>query len=168
MMRLAAIVAVSSLASPLPQAAPAPQRPRADVIAVRPSLPAAAGSTVTLTLKVHLPDGIHVQGDRPRDPSLIATTLGLTLPAGVTIDRLVFPAATELVQAGQSKPLLVFGNDFAIDAHLAVSAAAAPGELKIPAVLRYQACNDRLCFAPARATAEWTLTISPPLVVREG
>ena len=158
-MTAAFVVAAAIVVAQAPQPA-APPRPRADVTAVPPSTAVKPGSAAMLTLKVHLPDGIHVQSDKPRDPALIATTLTLTVPAGVTVDRLVFPPAAEFVQAGQPKPLLVFGGDFSIEAHLIVSSSAAAGETKIPAVLRYQACNDRLCFAPARATAEWTITVT--------
>ena len=137
----------------------APARPRADVTAVAPSGPVAPGESVLLTLCVHLPVGIHVQSDKPRDLSLIATTLALTPPPGVTIDRVEFPAPHEFVQAGQKTALLVFASDFAVQVHLTVSGQASIGELKIPAVLRYQACSDRVCFVPARATAEWAVTV---------
>ena len=154
-----AIVA-ALIAQVMPSPAAPTTRPRAEVTAVPPSATATPGSSVKLTLKVHLPEVIHVQSDRPRDPSLIATTLALTLPAGTAIDRIVFPPAAEFTQAGQARPLLVFGGDFVVEAYLSVSSEAAAGEAKIPAVLRYQACNERVCFPPARATAEWTLVIS--------
>ena len=32
-------------------------------------------------------------------------------------------------------------------------------ERLVPAVLRYQACNDTVCFPPTRASTEWRLTI---------
>jgi thiol:disulfide interchange protein DsbD len=118
----------------------------------------ARGSAVTLALKVHLPAGIHVQADKPRDPLLIATTLTLTPPEGVTVERIVFPAGTDFVQAGQGKPLLVFESDFVVEARVRVTASAPDGDIRIPAVLRYQACNDRVCFAPVRAPAAWTIT----------
>jgi hypothetical protein len=55
--------------------------------------------------------------------------------------------------------LVVFGGDFFVEASLVVSSEVEVGEAKIPGVLRYQACNERVCFPPARATAEWTLMI---------
>ena len=36
----------------------------------------------------------------------------------------------------------------------------APGEHQVQATLRYQACNESVCFAPARATAQWTITVN--------
>ena len=158
-MTLATVLVITAIAgAPAPQAAAPPQRPRAELTAVTPSAPIERGSRVTLTLQVRLPEGIHVQADKPRDPLLIATTLTLTPPDGVTVDRIVFPQGTDFAQAGQSKPLLVFGSDFVVSAQVTVTSAAPAGEIKIPAVLRYQACNERVCFAPARAQAAWTLT----------
>ena len=144
----------------LGQGAAASSRPRAEVTALRPSASIAPGSSAVLTLKVHLPDGIHVQGDKPRDPSLIATTLVVTPPSGVSLDRVVFPAAQDFVQAGQQTALLVFASDFSVQAYIRVSPDQSPGALKIPVTLRYQACNDRVCFAPTRATAEWTIVVT--------
>ena len=162
-MTVAAFVIVAALVAQASQPpAAAPLRPRAEVAADPASTAASPGASVKLTLRVHLPEGIHVQGDKPRDPSLIATTLALTLPAGITVDRIVFPTAAEFTQAGRTKPLLVFGGDFSIEAYVALSSDVAPGDAKIPAVLRYQACNDRVCFPPARAAADWTLIIRSP------
>lgn len=139
------------------QQAGLPSRPRAEVSAVRPSAPVAPGAPFTLTLAVHLPEGIHVQADKPRDPLLIATTLTLTPPSSVKVDRVVFPVPGELVQAGQSKPLLVLGSDFVVEVHATLAPDAPAEEVRIPALLRYQACSERVCFAPARAQAEWVI-----------
>ena len=39
-----------------------------------------------------LPDGFHVQSNKPRDPLLIPTELTVDAPAGVTVEEVVFPA----------------------------------------------------------------------------
>jgi hypothetical protein len=36
---------------------------------------------------------------------------------------------------------------------------AGAGDLKGPVTLRYHGRNDRVCFAPARATAEWGIVV---------
>lgn len=137
------------------------QRPRIDLMPDVVPARAAAGAKVRAAVKVVLPADVHVQSDKPRDPSLIPTVLTITPPADVTVERIVYPAATDLRQAGRDTPLAVFGPEFTIDVHLSLPAAAAPGPLKIPAQLRYQACNDQVCFPPARAPVEWTVTIEP-------
>jgi len=136
------------------------QRPRADVTAVSPAAPATPGSVVVVSLKVRLPKDVHVQADKPKDPSLIATTLSVDAPAGVSVEKISYPAATELIQQGRSDALLVFGPEFEIEARLALAASVAPGELVVPMRLRYQACNDTMCFPPARAEARWLVRVA--------
>lgn len=137
------------------------QRPRAEVIPVA-AAEVKPGSTVVVSLKVRLPKDVHVQADKPKDPSLIATTLTIDVPAGVSVEKVSYPAATALAQQGRREKLLVFGPEFEIAAHLAVAPSVARGELVIPARLRYQACNDTMCFPPARADAQWTVRVAEP------
>ncbi|MDH4062773.1 MAG: hypothetical protein OEW19_00125, partial [Acidobacteriota bacterium] len=59
-----------------------------------------AGTTVRAALAVVLPDGFHVQSNKPRDPLLIATELSVEAPSGVEVEELVFPVATDFRQEG--------------------------------------------------------------------
>jgi cytochrome c biogenesis protein CcdA/thiol-disulfide isomerase/thioredoxin len=119
----------------------------------------AAGHTVRLALQITLPDGYHVQSNAPRDPSLIATVLTIDAPQGLSVGEIVFPQAVDVKLAGSDQPLAVFEREFVIGVRLAVASTAAQGPLVIPAHLRYQACNDTMCFAPKTANAEWALRI---------
>jgi DsbC/DsbD-like thiol-disulfide interchange protein len=135
--------------------------PKADVAATPAALSAAAGTTVKATLTIKLPEDIHVQSDKPRDPLLIATALTLTPPNGIAVDHIVYPKPTDLAQPGRKEPLAVFSGTFTIDAFLRVGADTAAGDMTLPAQLRYQACNDTVCFVPARADVQWTLHVAP-------
>lgn len=153
-------VALAVIAVVAPQIAAAqPARPRAEVTPVVQTSPVTAGATALVSLRVRLPEDVHVQAHEPRDPSLIATVLTVEAPPGITVEAVTYPPPTELVQTGRRDPLTVLGPEFAVDVRLAVGATAPAGELAVPVVLRYQACNDRVCFPPARATATWTLAV---------
>lgn len=146
----------------MPQAVPAQTgRPRAEVTPVVETASVRPGETMRLSLKVRLPEHVHVQAHEPRDPSLIPTVLTVEAPPGITVEAITYPPPTELTQAGRRDTLAVLGPDFAIDVRLTVAATAAAGDLAVPAVLRYQACNDAVCFPPARATATWTVHVQP-------
>jgi cytochrome c biogenesis protein CcdA/DsbC/DsbD-like thiol-disulfide interchange protein len=135
--------------------------PKADVapMAERPAV--RAGESIRLALKVSLPEGLHTQSNKPRDPTLIPTVLTIDAHPGVTIDEVVFPPSTDLKQAGLDQPLAVFEREFAIGVQLALAADIPAGDFVIPAHLRYQACDSNLCYAPATADVQWTLRIVP-------
>ena len=120
-----------------------------------------AGSPVRVALTVALPEGLHVQSDQPRDASLIPTALTIEAPAGVKVTQLVFPHPTDFAQEGQPQPLAVFEREFVVGAELALDPGVAAGALVVPAKLRYQACNDKVCFRPITASTQWTLRVVP-------
>jgi thioredoxin:protein disulfide reductase len=152
------LVGVSFLAGSV-QTTAQTKPPRAEVTPIVQAEPILAGSTATVSLKVRLPDEYHVQSDKPRDPFLIPTALTVKPPAGIVVDRVVYPKPADLAQAGRKEPLAVFGGAFTIDVHLTIAAAAAAGEIVLPGQFRYQACDDKVCYAPARADVQWTLRI---------
>ncbi len=119
------------------------------------------GQTVTLVLRVELPENIHVQSDEPRDPFVIPTLLTFTLPEGVTVEEITYPESTDFLLAGQDEPLAVFEHEFTIAVRLALDADVSPGEMVVPGSLLYQACDDRVCFAPATAAVEWPMYVEP-------
>jgi len=120
------------------------------------------GGKARAALLVRLPETLHVQSNAPRDASLIPTVLTITPPDGIRVSELVFPKAKDLDQAGQSQPLAVFENEFAIGVALDVAAGTKPGAVDLPGELRYQACDDKLCYAPVTSPVRWTLTVAPP------
>jgi len=153
-----ALVAVALAAAVLPAQM---KRPVATVtpLVERPAV--AAGSQVRLALKVSLPESLHTQSNRPADPTLIPTVLTIDAPAGVTVDEIVYPAAIELKQQGLDQPLQVFEHEFVVGAQVTLGPGVAEGQLTLPGQLRYQACNDMMCFAPTTAGFAWTLRVVP-------
>jgi thiol:disulfide interchange protein DsbD len=121
-----------------------------------------AGSAVRGAVQVKLPEGFHVQSNKPRDPSLIPTTLGFDAPAGVTVTEVVFPPAVDQKVLGYDQPLAVFERDFTIGVAFSVAAGASAGDLVVPGHLRYQACNETTCFPPKTVDVTWPLRVVPP------
>jgi thiol:disulfide interchange protein len=142
-------------------AAAAQTRPRATVTPFVESDAVHAGSAARVALTVTLPEGLHVQSDQPRDPSLIPTVLTIEPPAGVKVDHLVFPHPKDFKLEGQAEPLAVFERDFVVGAELNLDAGVAAGDLVIPARFRYQACDDKVCFQPRTEQVEWKLRVVP-------
>jgi thiol:disulfide interchange protein DsbD len=135
------------------------QKPKVDLTPSVTPASARAGTKVQASLRVRLPESVHVQSDKPADRSLIPTVLTLEPLAGITVERVTYPAASKLTQPGRAEPLLVLGPELTIEAQLSIAPTAPAGEVRIPGHLRYQACDDRVCFPPARAAVEWVLVV---------
>ena len=135
------------------------RRPRAEVAPLIERFGLHAGDTARVALRVSLPEGLHTQSNKPRDPLLIPTELTFDTPAGITVKEIVFPPSTDLKQAGQDQPLAVFEQTFAIGVQLAIAPALPAGKVTVPFHLRYQACDANLCYAPSTASGEWTLDL---------
>jgi thiol:disulfide interchange protein DsbD len=137
------------------------RRPRAEVTPLAERSSAHAGDSVRVALKVSLPEGLHTQSNKPRDPLLIPTELSIDAPSGITVTEVVWPPSTDLNQAGQDKPLAVFEREFVVGVQLSVGSAVAAGDLAVPGTLRYQACDANLCYPPQSAAFSWPLQIVP-------
>jgi thiol:disulfide interchange protein len=158
--RAASLLMVAALAAPAVLSAQ--MRPKATVTPCVEQEPAAPGQVTRLAITVALPEGLHVQSDAPRDPSLIPTVLTIDPPAGITVKALAFPTPSDLKQEGQEQPLAVFEHEFVAGAHIEIAASVAAGEVTIPGRLRYQACDDHLCYPPTTAQIAWTLRVGSP------
>jgi hypothetical protein len=75
------------------------------------------------------------------------------------VDAVHYPKPTDLSQPNRKDPLAVYGSEFEIGVKVSLAPTVAAGDLVLPATLRYQACNDTVCFPPARASARWTLVV---------
>jgi len=125
---------------------------------------AAPGKSIDLAIRVVLPDGLHAQSNRPKDEGLIPTTVTFAPSDGITPVEVVFPAAkTFKLETGDE--LLVFEHEFVIGVRARVAPAmnetnAAKGTAQLTARLRYQPCNNVLCFRPVTLPVAWTLPIA--------
>ena len=120
-----------------------------------------AGSTVRLAMRVVLAPELHVQSNTPRDPGFIPTVLTVDAPAGITVEELVYPVATDLTQEGLDEPLAVYGHDFVVGVRVTVAPDVALGTTVISARVRYQACNNTVCFRPITAAQPWIVEVVP-------
>jgi DsbC/DsbD-like thiol-disulfide interchange protein len=136
------------------------RRPTAEVAARVETKSPRPGTTVRLVAHVRLPEGLHVQSNKPRDPDLIPTEVTLTPPAGVTLVDIVYPKAEDFVIPGFAQPLAVYPNEFDIVVRVRLGTQVKAGTLSLPATLRYQACNDTVCFPPSRATVTWSVAVA--------
>jgi cytochrome c biogenesis protein CcdA/thiol-disulfide isomerase/thioredoxin len=119
------------------------------------------GAAFRAALEISLAEGLHANSNKPRDPLLIPMVLAVEPPPGVTVTEIVYPPATDLKQEISEEPLSVFEREFAIGVSISVARDVAPGELTIPAKLRYQACDEKMCYRPVTVDTGWSVRVVP-------
>ncbi|MSO36605.1 MAG: hypothetical protein EXQ54_09275, partial [Acidobacteria bacterium] len=138
-------------------------------VAAVAALPAALeiqpGGTARAAITVRLPEGFHMNSDRPRDPNLIPITVSMEAVPAVASATVAFPEAIDLKQEGEPVPLRVFEREFAIGVQFTAAADAAIGVSRVPLRVRYQACDEKQCFLPITALLDVTLSVSAAAAV---
>ena len=120
-----------------------------------------AGTTFQIAVKAQLDPGFHVNSNAPLESFLIATELSVDPPAGMELVELAWPEPIMLSQQGAEEPLAVFEETFVIGASLALDSGIPVGTYAVPGVLRYQACDETMCYLPATAELEFPVTVVP-------
>ena len=158
-----AVVAALAAAGPH-DAAAQPGRISMAIDTVAEADVAHAGATHRVALEARLQpagSGLHVNSNEPLEDFLIPTALTVRPPAGMAVAGLAWPEPALLEQQGAEKPLAVYGETFAVGVALAVDPDVAPGEYEVPASLRYQACDDRMCYIPATERFAFRVRVAP-------
>ena len=150
---LAAALAQDPLVSKTPIVTAVPTEP----VVVAP------GGSVRVELRFRVTPGYHINSNTPRSEFLIPTRLKLTLPPSLSPGTIAYPPGTDLTFTfSPNEKLSVYSGDFTVRAELRALGSAPAGSYKVPGELRYQACNDRACFPPAKLPVEFEVTVRRP------
>ena len=113
--------------------------------------PVPRGKEFQAAVVAEIRSGYHVNSHKPTDEYLIATTLTPQLPAGFRLVDTIYPVGRqEKFSFSPEKPLDVYTGSVTIKLKLVAEGGAAIGAVSIPAILRYQACNDTTCLPPVK------------------
>jgi hypothetical protein len=123
-----------------------------------PTVKAKKGTTTTVTLHAILPPGFHANSNMPSDAYLIPLTVKWT-GGPLQMDAVTYPKPTLEKYSFSDKPLSVVTGQFDITTSFKVPANAAPGPAAENGTIRYQACNDRMCFAAKNVPVTISLNI---------
>ena len=116
----------------------------------------AAGDSFELAVEIRIAGGYHIYAATPTNAPFIPASLELTLPPGIRTDGdWVRPKAT-LARDGA----MIYADSVWFRRSLRVQPDALIGKFAINTKLKYQACNDELCFPPATIGLETALTVA--------
>jgi len=147
-----AAVAVQASQAPPPFDPNTPQRV---TVSARLERQQASGRT-TLVIDAMPQPGIHVYA--PGNPSYIPVSVHVDESAGVRPGKATFPKGETLVFGEVKEIVEVYSRPFSIHQPL-VAAAGARQPAMVTGYVRYQACDERVCFPPANAP--FTAALAP-------
>jgi hypothetical protein len=105
--------------------------------------------------------GYHLNAHTVRHPYLIPTELDADLPAGFRLEQISYPPGELLKLSFSPEKLLVYTGSVTLRARVAVSGDAPLGLQKLPLVVRYQACNERMCLPPVKLPVTVEVRVVP-------
>ncbi len=106
------------------------------------------GQAVTLSLRLVIAPGWHINSSRPTLDYLIATRLAFPDPAAVRVEEIAYPEGSIVLLEFAQEKLSVYQGATTIRATVSLPPEAPPGRSVIAARLVYQACSDKTCLAP--------------------
>lgn len=176
-MKLPLLLAVASLAlaSQSPQAqvlkpAERPQTWQGRQLAITTSqsrVTAAPGQTVSLLVDVFPKPKMHVYAPE-QTGGYIRIELMLDDDAAVKEAKPVFPKASDYYFEPLKETFKVFDGPFRIRQDVAIAStaalrrrAASNETLTLTGTLRYQACDDQVCYRPDTIKVSWTIGLQP-------
>jgi DsbC/DsbD-like thiol-disulfide interchange protein len=120
-----------------------------------------AGERITLAVEVNLRPGVHVYA--PGVEGYIPISWTLEESAAYRAHDVEMPAAHKLYLEAIDETVPAYEGRFRLIRYVSIGpdSAVHEGRLSIAGTLRYQACDDRMCYKPEKLPLLWTLTVEP-------
>jgi DsbC/DsbD-like thiol-disulfide interchange protein len=107
------------------------------------------GRTVQAAVVLDIPQGYHVNGNRPLGKYAIPTTVQIDAPRGVRTSAVTFPrAVVRTLKFSQGERLAVFEGRAVMRFQITLPSDFQQGVTELRAKVRFQACTDEVCYPP--------------------
>jgi DsbC/DsbD-like thiol-disulfide interchange protein len=135
---------------------PAPKPGHATIIGSPADLDGKAGARLSLFVDVTPKPGIHVYA--PGSNDYIPITVKLNPQALLKPGKVAYPKSELMTFADEKVP--VFQKPFKLTQDVTLDQSLKPGAtIVVTGTVNYQACDDRVCYAPESAPVTWTVVV---------
>lgn len=141
--------------------APAPPQSASDVKVSGSIAPdkTKKGRTVRASVVAEIPQGLHLQSNKPLDKFLIATKLDVETPSGMNVGPISYPRALMRNLKFSKNKVAVYEGRAMFRFNVTVPPNYSGGSGEIKGKLRFQACNDDACFPPVTREVKMWLNV---------
>jgi uncharacterized protein YyaL (SSP411 family) len=113
------------------------------------------GIQIALTIK----PGWHIYANPSGSEAVRPTVVAVAKDAPVSDVEIRYPEGTPMRAADGGDPVSVYEGEALVRVQAVLSDRVKPGKVVVPVEVRYQACNDRACLAPATLKVPVTIDI---------
>jgi len=136
--------------------APAAKPGHAAILSSPAEVNGAAGSKLALFVDVTPKPGIHVYA--PGSENYIPITVKLNAQPEIKAGKVAYPKAETMTFLDEKVP--VFQKPFRLTQDVTLDKSAKAGSsVTVSGTVNYQACDDRVCYAPESAPVTWTVVV---------
>jgi thioredoxin:protein disulfide reductase len=118
-----------------------------------------AGTSTALTITLDIVDGLHINSHTPTQEFLIPTRVTFLAAEGIRFTEAVYPQPSLKKFSFSDEPLSIYEGAIEITCQAQIATDAAPGLRRLQALVSYQGCNDKSCFAPQEDTVQVELPV---------
>jgi DsbC/DsbD-like thiol-disulfide interchange protein len=114
------------------------------------------GRTVQASVVMDIPAGYHVNSNKPLEKFLIPTSLKIEAPNGIRVGRVNYPRAVLRTFKFSKNRVSVYEGRATVRFKITAPKSFNSGSAEVKVRLRYQSCDDEVCFPPqTREVSLW-------------
>lgn len=117
------------------------------------------GRIVRASVVMDIPNGLHVQSNKPLDKFLVPTKLDVETPSGMQVGPVSYPRAVMRKLKFSKGNVAVYEGKAMLRFNVTVPANYSGGSGEIKGKLRFQACNYESCFPPITREVKMWLNV---------
>jgi len=118
------------------------------------------GRLIRATIVMDIPGGYHVNANRPLGKYAIPTTIKIEAPQGVVVGSIIYPRAlVRTLKAVNNERLAVYEGRAVFRFNVTVPSNYGEDWMNLKAHIRYQSCNDDVCFPPKNQDIDFGIKV---------
>ncbi|MBY0369830.1 protein-disulfide reductase DsbD N-terminal domain-containing protein [bacterium] len=121
----------------------------------------APGQMGKVVVEASIKQGFHIQANPASMPRLIPTKVNLVGGSEIEVGKVVYPKSQPYKVAGLESAVATYAGRVEFEIPVTVAAGAKAGKRELDGDVRYQACDDKLCFPPTRAVFKAPVEVTP-------
>ena len=112
-------------------------------------------------VRLQIQAGWHINANPPALDYMIATEVRLPGVTGIRVGRPLYPLPRKVKLAFEDSEMLVYDGEAMVQVPVAIAPQTAPGRYVLEGTVRFQACNDQVCLAPAAVPFQLAVNVTP-------